>query len=87
MPCPVATGRIEVARRRTTTAGRVKVKLTLLGVRVDTCGACLAQFRGGDAAAAAARCGHAFHAACYERWRARASTCPLCRAPLVDDAS
>ena len=38
-------GRIEVQRRRITRDGRIKLKLTLLGVAVDKCGVCLSQFR------------------------------------------
>ncbi len=27
-------------------------------------------------------CGHTFHTRCLERWRRRAYTCPMCRAPF-----
>ncbi len=27
-------------------------------------------------------CGHTFHTRCLDRWRRRASTCPMCRTPF-----
>ena len=38
-------GQIVVDRRRVTKDGRVKLKLSLLGVMVDRCGICLSQFK------------------------------------------
>ncbi|TFY53377.1 hypothetical protein EVJ58_g9483 [Rhodofomes roseus] len=51
-------GRIEVERRRITKDGRVKLKLTLLGVVVDKCGICLSQFKDEELAALAPMCQH-----------------------------
>ena len=36
---------VEVERRRVLTDGRVKLKLSLMGVAVDRCGVCLSQFK------------------------------------------
>jgi hypothetical protein len=52
-------GRIDVERRRVTKDGRVKLKMSLLGVAVDRCGICLSQFKGGEWAALGERCRHA----------------------------
>ena len=51
-------GRIEVERRRVTKDGRVKLKLTLLGIVVDKCGICLSQFKNEELAALAPVCQH-----------------------------
>jgi len=42
---------IEVSSKRTTSDGRTKVKLALLGMRVERCGVCLMQFREGEVGA------------------------------------
>ena len=52
------TGAIEVKRRRVLKDGRVKLKLSLLGVAVDRCGICLSQFRHDERAALAPACKH-----------------------------
>ena len=52
------TGPIEVTRRRVLKDGRVKLKMALLGVPVERCGACLAQFRRDERAALAPACKH-----------------------------
>lgn len=44
-------GKIEVMRRRKLQDGRVKLKLSLLGVVVDRCGVCLSQFKDAEWAA------------------------------------
>jgi hypothetical protein len=51
-------GRIETRRRRITKDGRVKVKLSLLGVKVDNCSICLSQFKDQEWAALGPRCQH-----------------------------
>jgi hypothetical protein len=51
-------GRIEVERRRVLKDGRVKVKLSLLGIGVDKCGVCLSQFRDRELAALGPKCQH-----------------------------
>jgi hypothetical protein len=44
----IHTSKVAVFSRRTTSDARTKVKLSLLGVRVERCGVCLLQFREGD---------------------------------------
>jgi len=44
----IHTSNVEVSSRRTTSDGRTKVKLALLGMRVERCGVCLMQFREGE---------------------------------------
>lgn len=51
-------GTIEVERRRVTKDGRIKLKLALLGVRVDKCGICLSQFKERESAALGPTCQH-----------------------------
>ncbi|KAI0266181.1 hypothetical protein BC834DRAFT_1032797 [Gloeopeniophorella convolvens] len=76
-------GRVEVARKRVTRDGRVKLKLVLLGVAVDRCIICMTQFRDSDSAVLGTHCKHAFHERCASGWIARGSrTCPTCRAPF-----
>ena len=50
------TGKVEVMRRRVLKDGRVKLKMSLLGVPVDRCGACLSQFRRDERGALAPAC-------------------------------
>ncbi|TFK48910.1 hypothetical protein OE88DRAFT_441369 [Heliocybe sulcata] len=80
-------GRIEVERRRITKDGRVKLKLSLIGVSVDKCGICLSQFKEAQWAALGAECQHAFHEKCLRPWLARKRTCPMCRSSLSVDSS
>lgn len=51
-------GKVEVKRRRETKDGRVKVKLSLLGVPVDRCGICLSQFKADAYAVLLTTCQH-----------------------------
>lgn len=51
-------GQVEIERRRVTKDGRTKLKLMLLGVRVDKCGICLSQFKEGERAALGPTCQH-----------------------------
>lgn len=51
-------GKIEVERKRVTKDGRTKLKLALLGVRVDKCGICLSQFKEDESAALGPTCQH-----------------------------
>ncbi|KZT69741.1 hypothetical protein DAEQUDRAFT_726410 [Daedalea quercina L-15889] len=80
-------GRIEVERRRVTKDGRVKLKLTLLGIVVDKCGICLSQFRDEELAVLAPVCQHSFHEKCLRRWLAMKRTCPICRVTLSLESS
>ena len=47
----IRTSEIAISSRRTTSDGRTKLKLDLLGMRVERCGVCLMQFREGDVGA------------------------------------
>ncbi|THH10860.1 hypothetical protein EW146_g8238 [Bondarzewia mesenterica] len=83
-PSP-AIGRVELQRRRVTKDGRVKLKLSLLGVTIDRCSICMSQFKEGELAGLGTGCQHAsvffvFHEKCLSSWLARNRTCPLCRA-------
>ncbi len=51
-------GKVEVTRRRVLKDGRVKLKLSLLGVAVDRCGICMSQFRCDERAALTPVCKH-----------------------------
>lgn len=39
-------GRVEVQRRRITTDGRIKLKMSIFRVPVSRCGICISQFKG-----------------------------------------
>jgi hypothetical protein len=77
-------GAIEIDSRRVNAKGKVKLKLSILGVRVSNCPVCLAQYRGGDAAVLLPRCSHAAHEACARRWFRESDLCMVCREPLVE---
>lgn len=53
------SGRVQLQRRRAMKDGRVKLKLTLMGVAVDKCGICLSQFKDADVACLGTHCEHA----------------------------
>lgn len=76
------TGRVEVQRRRVTSDGRVKLKMSVLGVSVNRCGICISQFREGQHASLNPLCRHVFHENCLRQWLVRSRTCPLCRISL-----
>lgn len=75
-------GPVVVDSRRTNSQGRVKLKMSVLGVRVTSCPICLAQFRGYDAATLLPRCGHVAHESCAQRWFKEGESCMVCREPL-----
>lgn len=80
LPC----GPVEVEKRRTTAEGKVKTKLACLGLRVDRCGICLAQFKEGQMSIVLG-CLHVFHDGCARPWfRRRSRACPTCRIEAVD---
>ncbi|WWD20580.1 hypothetical protein CI109_105056 [Kwoniella shandongensis] len=73
---------INVDSRRTTPQGKVKLKLSLLGVRVSKCPICLSQFRGGEKAIMIPGCGHSGHEGCVLRWFREDGRCFVCREVL-----
>ncbi|SPO42081.1 uncharacterized protein PSFLO_07564 [Pseudozyma flocculosa] len=77
--------RVECERRRVTREGKVKQKLSVVGVRVDRCGVCLDQFRVGNWAVLC-RCRHVLHEACATRLFRMVRTCPTCRRDCFVDA-
>ncbi|KAF8691262.1 hypothetical protein HU200_040386 [Digitaria exilis] len=52
-----------------------------------SCAVCLDAARAGERWRAMPACGHAFHAACVDRWLARSPACPVCRAAVAASAS
>ncbi|KDN49510.1 hypothetical protein RSAG8_02212, partial [Rhizoctonia solani AG-8 WAC10335] len=76
-------GLIEIQRRRVMKDGRVKLKLSLMGVGVDKCGICLTQFKNNESAVLLP-CLHSFHTNCIMTWFVRQDVpaCPHCRAPV-----
>ncbi|KAG9309990.1 hypothetical protein JVU11DRAFT_10024 [Chiua virens] len=52
-------GNVELVRRRVTKDGRVKLKMSLLGVAVEKCAICMTQFKADDAGILGATCQHA----------------------------
>lgn len=73
---------VEVESRRVNANGKVKVKLSVLGVRVTNCPVCLSQFRSGDSAVLLPNCGHVAHDGCARKWLKRSDTCMVCRTRL-----
>nr|XP_015626277.1 RING-H2 finger protein ATL56 [Oryza sativa Japonica Group] len=53
----------------------------------ELCAVCLEAACAGERWRALPACGHAFHAACVDRWLARAAACPVCRASVSASAS
>ncbi|WVO17486.1 hypothetical protein L204_105178 [Cryptococcus depauperatus] len=78
-------GLISVDSRRTTPQGKVKLKLSLLGVRVSRCPVCLSQFRNGEQAILTPICGHAAHQSCALRWFREDGRCFVCREMLREE--
>lgn len=77
LPAPIT-----VESRRTTKEGKVKLKLSLLGVRVTKCPICLAQFREGEIGVLLPVCGHLGHEECARRWFKEDGRCFVCRERL-----
>lgn len=78
-------GLITVDSRRTTPQGKVKLKLSLLGVRVSKCPICLSQFRGGEKGVLTPTCAHAAHQSCALRWFREDRRCFICREILKEE--
>lgn len=49
------------------------------------CAVCLVEFGLGEIGRLVPGCGHGFHTACIETWFRVRSTCPLCRAAVVQE--
>ncbi|WRT70561.1 uncharacterized protein IL334_007559 [Kwoniella shivajii] len=79
------TGLVNVDSRRTTPQGKVKLKLSLLGVRVSKCGICLSQFRGNEKGVMLPSCGHSGHETCARRWFRESNNCWVCREVLKEE--
>ncbi|ORY35662.1 hypothetical protein BCR39DRAFT_511374 [Naematelia encephala] len=75
-------GIISVDSRRTTPQGKIKLKLSLLGVRVSKCPICLGQYKDKERGVMLPDCGHSAHEACARRWFREDSKCFVCREPL-----
>lgn len=76
---------VAIDNRRVNDQGKVKLKLSVLGVRVSNCPICLTQFRGGDGAALLPLCGHVSHDSCARRWFLESDRCMVCRVQLQED--
>ncbi|PWZ00102.1 hypothetical protein BCV70DRAFT_200266 [Testicularia cyperi] len=76
----LSVGKVECDSRRVTREGKVKHKLSCVGVRIDKCNICLAQFRENQLAAILP-CLHIFHEDCARQLFRRVNTCPTCRQP------
>ena len=78
-------GPISIDSKRTTKEGKVKLKLSLLGVRVSKCPICLTQYRANERGVLLPECGHAAHERCAERWFKEDDRCFVCREKLKAD--
>ena len=78
-------GLVSVDSRRVTKDGKVKLKLSLLGVRVAKCPICLAQFKKDERGVILPECGHHAHEACARKWFKEDGRCFVCREPLAEE--
>ncbi|OCF58469.1 hypothetical protein L486_04502 [Kwoniella mangroviensis CBS 10435] len=78
-------GLINVDSRRTTPQGKVKLKLSLLGLRVTKCGICLSQFKAGEKGVMLPMCSHVGHESCARRWFRERGSCWVCRMVLPEE--
>lgn len=51
------------------------------------CSICLSDFRDDESLRLLPKCSHAFHISCIDTWLRSHKNCPLCRAPIVVEAS
>lgn len=51
------------------------------------CSICLSEFRDDESLRLLPKCSHAFHIACIDTWLRSHKNCPLCRAPIVVEAT
>lgn len=56
-------------------------------VEETDCSICLSEFRDDESLRLLPKCSHAFHIACIDTWLRSHKNCPLCRAPIVVEAS
>jgi hypothetical protein len=75
-------GRVEVESRRVAASGKVKLKLSALGIRVVSCPVCLRNYKEGEFIALLPNCGHVSHQQCATKWLSVDSRCMVCREPL-----
>ncbi|GAA5997811.1 hypothetical protein JCM5350_007937 [Sporobolomyces pararoseus] len=86
----LTVARVELERRRIDKRGKVKTKLSVVGVRCVDCSICMSRFRVDDFAVVLSNCLHIFHEKCIRTWFRQSRQCPVCRAqvfpprPLVD---
>ncbi|XP_010687706.2 RING-H2 finger protein ATL13 [Beta vulgaris subsp. vulgaris] len=59
---------------------------TIIGLKDPfDCAVCLCEFEGDDKLRLLPKCSHAFHVDCIDTWLLSHSTCPLCRASLLQE--
>lgn len=51
------------------------------------CSVCLSEFEEGESLRLLPKCSHAFHVPCIDTWLRSHKTCPMCRAPIVNDVN
>ncbi|GAU19142.1 hypothetical protein TSUD_79650 [Trifolium subterraneum] len=51
------------------------------------CSVCLGEFQEEESLKLLPKCSHAFHVPCIDTWLRSHKNCPLCRAPVVNDAA
>lgn len=61
-------------------------KLDGLLIDGSDCSVCLTEFEDGDELRLLPKCTHAFHVSCIDTWLRSHKNCPICRAPVVNDA-
>ncbi|KEH20780.1 zinc finger, C3HC4 type (RING finger) protein [Medicago truncatula] len=51
------------------------------------CSVCLGEFQEEESLRILPKCSHAFHIPCIDTWLSSHKNCPLCRAPVINDAA
>lgn len=89
----ISVGRVELVSRRVTSAGRVRVRMSVAGIRVERCSVCLEQFKGGQQACILP-CLHmcvynvspiSFHDRCTIDFLRHSRLCPICRKDVTQE--
>ncbi|GAA6007710.1 hypothetical protein JCM10207_004849 [Rhodosporidiobolus poonsookiae] len=75
----LTVARVECERRRVTKSGKVKSKMSVVGVRCTDCAICLARFKVDQFAVVLPECLHIFHDHCIRSWFRLSRVCPVCR--------